>query len=82
MQCFQIYWWFACRLARRPEHVSRTRLKLPLPFGDRVRMRITLLCQFGQCAFTLDSCECHLCLERRWLRRLLFVISGFLTGIM
>jgi hypothetical protein len=57
---------------------QRTPLKLPLPFSDLVRMHIELLCQFGQCAFTPNRCECHLALNAaECVRRVLFVIFWF-----
>ena len=69
-------------LARRAEDIRRRSLKLPLPFGDLVRMDIKPLCQFGHCAFTRNRCQCHVCLERHedhaWgsLRHLLFHLSA------
>lgn len=65
VQRLQVDRWLARRLARCAEYISRTLLKLSLPFGDLVRMYIELLGQFGQCTFTPYRCQCHLCLERR-----------------
>ena len=66
------------RLAHCAEHINGTLLKLPLRFGDLVRIYIKLLSKVGQCAFTptvasatfaVNTAEC--------VRRVLFVIFWF-----